>query len=540
MDLSKDTNVSKAKAVFKQIYTNKPLVKDMVWTKNYQTEMERAEGFRNCVDPEKCGGQYWEDGIKFMQYKREEFRNATRDESMGFGDVEYIPYNNMMEDAIKAFKEVEHEVKFEKVGGKYKITTIGGKNSESPLALLFGKLYGNNPKYVDQFKVLAYNQRKDWIYNAVSKGDYNSLEEASVGFVEKFRDDFAQRFNETARTIDHDHQKLEEAAKAYQEDMNNKKIKPGSKEDIEGRATMALLEASSQLQGYNDMLKRAQKGMYSQATMDSISGFLDDLHGGELITQEINTVADTMAKQKMSVEYEEDKYGLNAQKFSYDIALEKLRHKNKLDQIALENDAKGSEFRYQALVEAGNYNEYKTQAIDSEKHFKVNVLDNIAGLDSKKKQNILKNIGVTAWNGDFNSASDQAALAKLIVAADASLSVTAVNEAIEATQTKIQKLQSSMNDSAIKSIYNERKAGITPNTYNLSTSILTDQQISDIVFYHKKDVEDEHFQDLILQIYEDPAKKATLEKYLKETGEDAPPVVDDTETETETTEEEFE
>ena len=82
VDLSLDSNVTQARAVFNQIYDNDFLVKDMVWTKNFQGEMKRAEGFKNCVDPEECGGQYWEDGVKAMNYKREEFKNSTNNESM--------------------------------------------------------------------------------------------------------------------------------------------------------------------------------------------------------------------------------------------------------------------------------------------------------------------------------------------------------------------------------------------------------------------------------------------------------------------------
>ena len=55
MDLSRDANINAAKNVFNQMLDDKGIVKDMVWTKNYQKESRRGEGFRNCVDPEKCG-----------------------------------------------------------------------------------------------------------------------------------------------------------------------------------------------------------------------------------------------------------------------------------------------------------------------------------------------------------------------------------------------------------------------------------------------------------------------------------------------------
>lgn len=73
VDLSLQENVDQAANLFTSLYDNKNIVKDMMWTKNYQNEMDRADGFKNCVDPEKCGGQYWEGGVQALQFRREEF-----------------------------------------------------------------------------------------------------------------------------------------------------------------------------------------------------------------------------------------------------------------------------------------------------------------------------------------------------------------------------------------------------------------------------------------------------------------------------------
>jgi len=56
VDLSLEQNVTQATKLFSGLYENENIIKDMMWTKNYQAEMDRAEGFRNCTDPEKCGG----------------------------------------------------------------------------------------------------------------------------------------------------------------------------------------------------------------------------------------------------------------------------------------------------------------------------------------------------------------------------------------------------------------------------------------------------------------------------------------------------
>ena len=48
LDFSLDQNVQAAAGVFQSIYTNNNIVKDMVWTRNYNSEVDRGESFKNC------------------------------------------------------------------------------------------------------------------------------------------------------------------------------------------------------------------------------------------------------------------------------------------------------------------------------------------------------------------------------------------------------------------------------------------------------------------------------------------------------------
>lgn len=360
MDLSKQSNVAKAQGVFKQIYTNKPLVKDMVWTKNYQTEMQRAEGFKNCINPDECGGQYWEDGVKYMQYKREEFKNATRDESMMFGDVEYIPYNNVIEQALDDLKEMggfNMETTSFTEDGKYRVTTKNGRQAVKPMTLLFNKLYAKNPKFHDMFKVMAYNQRKDWTYNAVANGEYATLEEASVGYIEERRDALEKEFETMHKDITHDYERLKQLAEGYQQDYSEGRIQEGTEEYAEMVETMELYQSAEGLKSYNDMVKRAQKGMYSMTTMNGIGDYLDNVQAQLSLKNEIEQSAEILAFKDYSQEYKADEYAVLAQKHSYNVALENLRYKHDKELQLLKNKDKEAEFRAQAAVAANQYSQ---------------------------------------------------------------------------------------------------------------------------------------------------------------------------------------
>ena len=98
LDLSLEQNATQATQVFKPFYEDKGLMKDMAWTKNYGNQLNKSEIFRNSTD-EKQRAQYWEDGVKGMNYLKEEFKEATEEEAMGFQNAEYVPYINLQEKA---------------------------------------------------------------------------------------------------------------------------------------------------------------------------------------------------------------------------------------------------------------------------------------------------------------------------------------------------------------------------------------------------------------------------------------------------------
>ena len=273
MDLSLDSNVSKAQGVFKQFYTNKPMIKDIVWTKNYQSQQERAEGFKNCVDDEKCGGQYWEDGEKYMAYKRQEFKNMSSSESMNAQDVEYIPYNNITAKALADLKEMGgFDMKQDVIDGDYVYTTKNGEILEQPLLGLFNQLYEKNPRFHDMYKVMAYNGRQDWIQSKMTDGTYKSFNEAQVGYIEEYREDYETKFEARSKTITHEKDKLKELVTAYEDDIQEGKLDPKDPKYLE---TKSLYSNALSLDGYNQVFKSAQKNMHSQQSLSNISDYLD-------------------------------------------------------------------------------------------------------------------------------------------------------------------------------------------------------------------------------------------------------------------------
>jgi len=113
VDLSLEQNVSASADVFKPFYENENIIKDIGFTKKYQDESQRAEYFRTCLDKEKCGGQYWEGGAKALNYRAQDFIDASDADALRMSAPNYTPYVNFMDRAMTAAKEADLSITYD-------------------------------------------------------------------------------------------------------------------------------------------------------------------------------------------------------------------------------------------------------------------------------------------------------------------------------------------------------------------------------------------------------------------------------------------
>lgn len=362
MDLSKESNVSKAQNVFKQIYENDYLVKDMVWTKHYQNQMQRAEEFKACKNAEDCGGLYWEDGVKYMQYKREEFKNANQDESLSFSNVDYIPNNNLLANAIEDFKKIDPDAKAISYtpDGKYRITYTNGKVIEKPLTDFFNQLYSRDPRFMDMYKVMAYNQRKDEIYASIAEGKYKNLNDATVGYIETYRSALQEDFDKRHEEITHDYDQLKSLSEAYAKDIEEGRIQQFDKtgkitEEYKlASQTEELFFKAENLKKWNDNVIAAQKNLHHQSKREYITDYMDNLNAMSFFNAEVNLASQTLSNLTAQEEVEPDEYAFEDYQFKHKQALAAQQFEYDRELAEIEAGGKAAEFRgnaYQAAKE---------------------------------------------------------------------------------------------------------------------------------------------------------------------------------------------
>lgn len=155
VDLSLPQNVSAASSLFKPFYENDNIVKDMSFTNKYHEEMEMAESYRKCMD-DSCKDKYWAGGVRALQYKAQDFINASNDEALRMSNPHYVPYQNLMEKATAAAKEAGLSIKIDTKEGGYIVTTKNGPELQMPLMSFLNQRFGDDPSLQEFYNTKYY------------------------------------------------------------------------------------------------------------------------------------------------------------------------------------------------------------------------------------------------------------------------------------------------------------------------------------------------------------------------------------------------
>lgn len=325
VDLSKQSNVVQGQNVFSQIYENDYLVKDMVWTKNFENQVRKAEQFKNCIDPKECGGSYWDGGMKYLQYQKQEFSETDNNDSLRFQNAEFVPYQNIAEDAMKVAKDSGISIKYDEPTGNYITTHQNGEAVLEPLTTLFSKLYKDNPAYQKQFEVQSYNERKDWASSMVQSGKYQSMQEAEVGYIKENSDRLNTAVNTIAANIGVDNKNLDNQIQDLIKKRDSGNMKVGSSDHKKLIQLQQLKPLSDEAKHFSEISKTALKNANNHSVIRNIGSTLDRASGMVRLNNEINQIAELATHIDEEHTVKVDELAKMKIKFGYDKALEYIR-----------------------------------------------------------------------------------------------------------------------------------------------------------------------------------------------------------------------
>lgn len=172
LDLSLEQNVQQAVQLFRPFYEDASLMKDMAFTKNASYEKAFGEGKRYSTD-ENESSQYWEGGIRAMDYKIQEFKETPYDQLPGFEDIKYTPYVNVEMKAMELAKKMNYTIDKTTPNGPWIIREQNGEQIVAPLEAIFYSALGEDPKVQEFYATRAYLQRKNYVAGNKDNPEFN-------------------------------------------------------------------------------------------------------------------------------------------------------------------------------------------------------------------------------------------------------------------------------------------------------------------------------------------------------------------------------
>jgi hypothetical protein len=249
MDLSLGQNVRTAQALFKPFYEDKDLVTDMYATKTYrksQKDIDRMKNSNN-LDVQR---DYWIDGEKWVNYRMQDFVNATDEDARKFNvnDLKYQRNPDIYNTAMEILDEEGFDVQdFQKIDNyiiklkngtaltekPYKYVDENGelKSGTRNVAMEYVvEALKDNPKILNGMRVQQQVARREWVEDNLNQygGDKLSAGQAwDVDQLSKSKNEDLRKLAELNSNLDADKVKLRNW-ETYKKEYG---IKVGSKLD---------------------------------------------------------------------------------------------------------------------------------------------------------------------------------------------------------------------------------------------------------------------------------------------------------------------
>jgi hypothetical protein len=364
LDLSLQQNTDAALNVFKGFYEDKYMMDDMVKTKKYRSQVEKAEMLKACNDPEKCPG-YWDEGVRNLQYKMEEYKNLSDDEALNYDIGTYDSYYNWKKDALKAAKDLNYKVEQDTLSGGYIVHDENGDLVQGGLYNLFKSVYGDDPRVQSNYNTKAFVTRKDYAY--ANEKTFGSVEEAEKNYILNNINTGLTETKSTLKNINDSYDQVNSRVNQLEQKKKNKALTPQdeaalskaiqtrdalskSKSSVEN--TIAEIENNIDANDINSLRKRADRSAAFTMEHNDINGLaesLSDIKKSRTIKEnQFSLISARGAEERRNAAYQHS-LDLEKMKVDFGFDIKKKDYDYYLKQKEKEDETKAAEASQQPL-----------------------------------------------------------------------------------------------------------------------------------------------------------------------------------------------
>lgn len=278
LDLSLEQNVQQATQLFRPFYEDKSLMRDMVFTKNVGFERALGEGKRVSTD-EKIYSQYWDGGLRAIDYKVQEFKETPYDQLTGFGDVKYTPYVNVEKEALDIASKLKLNIKRTTPQGDWIITEKNGEPAIPILQSVFYSVLGKDPRVKEVYATRAYLERKDYVMSNKDNPEFGGNAELTE-----------KKYLNNTLSVLQNQTELIRGSLLSEKKVNDKMISKLEQSLIDGTDNSSTNETLQRYRDANDKLAEMIKQNENDMSLitDNVNRTLSTTGGAKLSTDDIN------------------------------------------------------------------------------------------------------------------------------------------------------------------------------------------------------------------------------------------------------------
>tara|TARA_R110001592_G_scaffold155883_5_gene385993 strand:+ start:15025 stop:18297 length:3273 start_codon:yes stop_codon:yes gene_type:complete len=342
MDLSIQKNVDAAKSVFAPFIEDDLAVKDIVYTANYRDQMTFAQNIKDHPN-EEVRNQWWKDGELGLQYRMDDFINASPEAAINMQVPKYVVQPNLAKLAADILDEsgLSMEQNTFQVDSNGKIISdfiIKEKNGRlvtgAALEMIRSRLL-SDPQIIRGYQESSFVSSRNFAQQGIQAGQFNGVEQGQQAWA----DETIRRIttaNEIELDIDRqEYYRLNQANVAWDNYKALNGIVPGS--DIENAMleNMTVAEATQAALDFKMGIKRE-----AEAPVGSLTGSLNKAYNlimNHNIMRDMKTAAQLYGSKDQEYLFEVNALALSEQNHQYKLAEIKAQDENDLFRDA-END----------------------------------------------------------------------------------------------------------------------------------------------------------------------------------------------------------
>lgn len=341
MDLSVMQNVDAAKALFKPFFEEDIIVKDMVFTKQFQKEINYTNMLMN--SPEKEQRElYWQPGVKALQYQMEDFKEADPAKALSMGLPRYVPDADLYEKAITFLKGSGLDVTQEYVDetGYFIVKDRNGNLITNQALQMAQKALMDDPMVQQAYYTDAYVRSRDFANAGIEAGKFKTKEEGQAVWanetISRVQEHMANRVAKNKK----DAEELRNVKVSWEEYEKSDGIIPGSDEEKEKQEMLSSYDAALlSLKNSEEILSNAvsnpdqsTEGLLNKA-YNLLMGYniQDDLVAASVAFSNMNKSRELKVNEykKQQLQFQHD-FATMAAEYQYESALKEQELQNSI------------------------------------------------------------------------------------------------------------------------------------------------------------------------------------------------------------------